>query len=108
MALNSASQLGSMIGGLSSQQDNIMDNMTGDDESQDQLFSTDELVVEGTIVLNKLTYPTDSFILDHPVYGDIDSSVLKIDGGYIEGAKFNLTFPISFEGAEEVIFTKSF
>jgi hypothetical protein len=36
-----------------------------------------------SIICTKSTYPSDSFILDHPVYGILDSAVLKLDGGYL-------------------------
>ena len=31
-----------------------------------------------------INLPISAFVLDHPVYGDLDSSVLHIDGGYAE------------------------
>lgn len=35
-----------------------------------------------SVVGNYKHYPTTSFILDHPVYCDLDSSTLSLDGGY--------------------------
>jgi hypothetical protein len=43
----------------------------------------------GTITTS--LYPSDSFILDHPVYCNLNSSVLKLDGGYASSS-VNQTF----------------
>ena len=36
-----------------------------------------------SIICTKNIYPSDSFILDHPVYGSLNSAVYKLDGGYL-------------------------
>lgn len=69
------------------------------------------LEVTGT----KYTYPTDSFILDHPVYGELDSAVLQLDGGYLEfisaidyvGGAFSYPGTYVIEGGEITLFTYS-
>lgn len=86
MALNSTSKLGKAIGGMASEQDDIKQNISPDEAaSDDQFVMFESLILNGTVSLTKLLYPTDSFIIDHPVYGEIDSSVLQIDGGYDTG-----------------------
>jgi hypothetical protein len=36
-----------------------------------------------SIFAKKNIYPSDSFILDHIVYGYLDSATFKLDGGYL-------------------------
>ena len=55
----------------------------------------DRLKVTLSVVGTKLSYDPTSFILDHPVYGELDSSTLELDGGYLvseTGSQFDLTF----------------
>lgn len=33
-----------------------------------------------------INLPSSAFILDHPVYCDLDSSILHLDGGYAESS----------------------
>lgn len=83
MVLDAATQLGRKIGQIASEQDEIKQNISPDAAaSDDQYVMTERLRLFGTMTATALLYPTDSFIIDHPVYGEIDSSVLKIDGGY--------------------------
>ena len=83
MALDIASQLGETLGILSNIQDDMQQNMSPDEnQAQDQMSSRFIFEIGGTVILNQNTYATDSFILDHPVYGELDSAVLKLDGGY--------------------------
>jgi hypothetical protein len=57
----------------------------------------DSVRLSSTTIISSLVYPSDSFILDHPVYGELDSSILKLDGGYaVNIALFPLTYPILF------------
>ena len=58
--------------------------------------------VTGTYVVTKYLLTTDSFVLDHPVYGELDSSVLKLDGGYLVNITFPLSFPINFSGGIQI------
>ena len=83
MTLSAIDKLGEKLGGLASEQEVIKDNINpADPLPQLQLMSFEKMVVNGSVTLNKLTIATDSFVIDHWVYGEIDSSVLKIDGGY--------------------------
>lgn len=83
MGLNTADKLGKVIGNLAREQSILADNISPDDPNQSLLVGVNEnIIVAGKLIVNQYTYPTDSFIIDHPVYGDIDSAVLNIDGGY--------------------------
>lgn len=61
------------------------------------IVSMDSIRLTSTTIISSLVYPSDSFILDHPVYGELDSSILKLDGGYaVVTASYPLSFPITF------------
>lgn len=93
MALDPASKLGAMLGALSVGQDTLSENISADDEAGlQQLFSSSAIALHATSIVNQYTLPTDSFVIDHPVYGYIDSPVLKIDGGY---QTYLLTIPVT-------------
>jgi hypothetical protein len=115
MAINAATKLGQLIGKLSSEQDTIKQNISPDDtESQEQVYSQEEIILEGTTKAIKWNYGEDSFILDHPVYGYIDSNLLRIDGGYassLSGFSFPGSFPLilnSGTAASTLIFSSQF
>jgi len=80
---DSIAEIGRIIGNLSKEQSTIKENISADEtETQDTIYASFVSELQCTGIINKLTYPTDSFILDHPIYGELDSSVLKLDGGY--------------------------
>ena len=83
MSLEATDKLGKTLGGLNTEQDSIKENISPDEsEGQDVIFAKDTFGhgVAGTIT--KKNYLTDVFIIDHPVYGDINSATLRIDGGW--------------------------
>lgn len=86
MSLSAVEKLGGLLGSSMNEQQVIKDNISPNDDAQILLTSIDtaSIALAGTLVVNKLTYATDSFILDHPLYCDLNSSVLKLDGGYDE------------------------
>ena len=87
MPLDPISQIGEVIGGMNNQQQDNSQNISEDDTlGHDVIIANFNTVLTGTVVVNMNVYPTDSFIIDHPVYGDIDSAVLHIDGGYLAGS----------------------
>ncbi len=97
MTLSNIDKLGKEIGHIKSDQTEIKENISPDETvDQDQIVSIERMPIGGTFVATAYYYPDDSFILDHPVYGDLDSSTLALDGGYATGNQFALTFPISF------------
>ena len=84
MSLNSEIELGRALGKLKQEQEvNIKDNLSPvEEDALLNVWNSEFIRLGGTITVTKLLYPTDSFIVDHPVYGEVDSPVLKIDGGY--------------------------
>jgi len=107
MALDGISKLGTALGKLSSDQSEIKQNISPDEtDAIDYIVNYEEVVVEGTVIGTKRTYASDSFIIDHPVLGDIDSSTLKIDGGYdTNELTIPVTMPITLGETSEVLFT---
>lgn len=96
MPTNSTYQLGRLIANGINATNSLLETTIPDDLSQSLLLSPkDKIILNIDVELNSYTYPTNSFIIDHPVYGDIDSSTLLIDGGYDEGImviyEFNTT-----------------
>jgi len=115
MSLDATSKLGSVIGGLTNDQDTIKQNLSPDDsESQEQLVAFEQEVHQGSILVIQKNYPTDSFVIDHPVYGYIDSATLKLDGGYggtLGGFSLPGTFPMSFTAglaSTELLFSATY
>ena len=103
--MNSAKDLGRIIGKLAQDQQTLQENVYPDDPSaQLQLIQSESIAWSGTLVLTKKSYSATSFVLDHPVYCDIDSATLEIDGGYQSSY---LVYPVTYPGTyiitEEVI-----
>lgn len=85
--MDSATQLGQLLGSIVNQQSKLASQISPDDSDPLlTLQNTDRIVVEGLLSITSRLYPTDSFIIDHPIYGDINSSVLLIDGGYLSSS----------------------
>lgn len=107
MALDGVNKIGDIIGSLSQSQGVIEQNISPDSsDAVDNIVNFEELIIEGTVTGTKYTYALDSFIIDHPVLGDIDSSTLNIDGGYnTNELTIPVTMPITLGTASEVLFT---
>jgi len=119
---DSATELGRIIGGLSNDQSAIKENLSPDDvNAQLNVVNSEQFETKGVLTATKFTYASDSFIIDHPVQGELDSAVYLIDGGYTDtiiGAQFPLDFSDNsgagwaFNGTEiigsEVLFTTEF
>lgn len=85
MSLSSASQLGSIIGGLANSQTQMKEDLVPDEIDQALVITPQEqLVIEDRVVVTKGLYGSTSFIIDHPVYGYVDSATLSLDGGYAD------------------------
>ena len=100
MTLDSADEVGTFIAGLSQGQDDSNTNLPPE-EVNASLFLTplDRAQLATTVLLYIKYYDPTSFILDHPIYGILDSSTLEIDGGYLgtlNGFSFPMAFPITF------------
>lgn len=81
--MDSVTDFAKLIGNLSGRIATLESNVYPDDPSAQLQLLVSEVMTfteHGTIV-SKL-YPSTSFIIDHPVYGELDSSILQLDGGY--------------------------
>jgi hypothetical protein len=84
---DSARELGMALGKMAQSQSDLKAGAFGDeDEGLLNFVLNQKLVMTGTATLTAYLYATDSFILDHPVYGELDSAVLKLDGGYLQSS----------------------
>lgn len=83
MTLDPVKKLGRVLGSMSKDQQVTNENLTPEDvESQLQLLNSEVVEVVGSVTLTAKYYSSESFVIDHPVYGELDSSVLELDGGY--------------------------
>jgi len=112
MPINDTAKLGSMLTKQADEQDAIKDNISPDDsETQEQIYLSELIRVGGTVTINRKDYAANTFVIDHPVYGDIDSATLLIDGGYASqgGIQFPGSFPLTFQaGGDTELFTITF
>jgi len=112
--VDSATQLGRIIGGLANNQSSIQENLSPDDvNAQYTTVNSEQVKVNGTLTATKKTLATDAFILDHPIQGELDSSVYKLDGGYSESGVIlyvdgSFSYPGNYEGGDVVLFTVNF
>lgn len=116
MGVSATDELAKFLGGLSKEQRNLKENIVPDEIENSFLLAPFQAIdLASSITVTAYFYPTTSFILDHPVYGELDSSTLELDGGYVDvtgdGISFPATFPLTFvsgEGAgSSVMFTYS-
>lgn len=92
MALDSVSQLGKALGESQREQENIKQNISPNDPvAQFPQLTTESLVIEQCYTVIKKNNLSDSFVIDHPTLGEIDSATLQIDGGYGEDDIFITT-----------------
>lgn len=83
MGLSASEQLGRVIGGLVKGQEQIHEDHVPGDVSQSLILSPLSRGGLSTSIVTRLHYiASSSFVLDHPVYGELDSSSLHLDGGY--------------------------
>jgi len=98
--LDTTKELGRLIGSINNEQQIVKENIAADEVvDQEQLRSAESIQIPGTLIAIKWTYGTTSFILNHPVYGELDSAVLQLDGGYdstLGGFSFPGSFPLIF------------
>lgn len=90
---SSATQLGRVIANVANQSNDIREDALPDDVDQNLLLApSDSLVITTVVTGTASIYPTTSFILDHAVYGDLDSSTLQLDGGYDSTGTFKFSY----------------
>ena len=116
MPLSSSEELGKAIAN-NSNRISALENDAFPNDTLNSLLIAPIDSVKATIVVTGTAkyYPETSFILDHFVYGEIDSSTLQLDGGYLQnivGASFadgGLSFDIDFDEvsnvSDQVLFT---
>ena len=81
--VNATTELGRMIGKMARDQSGIQENISPDDaDAQLATLNSEVLQLTVTLTASSRELATDSFVLDHPVYGELDSPTLKLDGGY--------------------------
>lgn len=79
---DSATELGRYLASLSNQQSQLSSQISPDDSDPLlTLYNTDTIIVEGILSVTTKLYNTTSMILDHPIYGKLDSGFL-LDGAY--------------------------
>lgn len=94
MGLSSAEKLGHMIAMANNNTTDLKEEVFPSDVTAAMLLAPyDRLAVRMTITADKNYYASDSFILDSPTQGILDSSTLQIDGGY--GSTVTSTFSYS-------------
>jgi hypothetical protein len=86
MVLNQAKELGRTIAGQQKQIDGLKQEISPNDPSASfPLFAQETFSVPQTVTFTKRVLSSTSFYIDHPVYGDIDSATLALDGDYDTG-----------------------
>lgn len=55
-----------------------------------QVGASVNMALQGTVILTAWELDSNSFALDHPVYGELDSAALALDGNY---KQWGTTFP---------------
>jgi len=80
VSLDSTKEVGKIIGNTISELDNTKANLTASDSSGQFNFEfQDNFRINGEITLTKKEYANDSFIIDHPIQGEIDSGIDSSD-----------------------------
>lgn len=83
MVLDSTKEFAGIISNLINEQQVIKNNLSSDEESAQLIIKNrSSIIVSGTVIVTQKVYDSTSFILDHPVLGELDSSTLQLDGGY--------------------------
>jgi hypothetical protein len=89
MGLTSSSKLGTELGAFKQRQLDTQRELSPQDSAglvrYEEVF-VGSVILNGEISVYKWEYKDDSFILDNPVQGEIDSPVYKIDGGYTDSS----------------------
>jgi hypothetical protein len=111
MVLDSASQIGNYLGGIFKEQNSVDLNISPEDgEFVNTVYDENEMFIGGKVQGYKLIFDSEAFIIDHPVQGELDSAVYKIDSGYRNATDvyFELSYPIYWDmGYKELIFEQS-
>lgn len=91
--MGATQELGRTLAGISNEQANMKENMMPDDVDQQLLlFNGESIIVNLQAIGYYAIYSSTAFILDHPVYGELDSSTLELDGGYASTSTVAFTY----------------
>ena len=83
---NSSEKLGQVIGSLVRQGQVTSQNINGQTvKTTKRRTIYEDLVLPGQVTLTKKVPESDAFQADHPVYGELNSDTLYLNGDYDEG-----------------------
>jgi len=86
MVLSSAKSLGKTIANQQKEIDGLKQQISPNDPSASfPLFSSEQIKITKNVVFKQRVLDSESFYIDHPVYGDVDSATLNLDGDYDTG-----------------------
>lgn len=110
MVDTSVRKLATYLGDMKYEQEQIKSNMSpADPTGFDIRTSISNMILAGTIIATQKTIATTSFVIDHPVYGYLDSATLQLDGGYVSGSiTMPITMPLTFGAGDTVLYTTTF
>ncbi len=113
MTLNETKLFARSIADISNEQQDVKQNISGNDEdSQLQLGFSELVEATGSFVATAYLYPTAaplSFILDHPIYGELDSPSLYLDGGYMQAVlTVPVTMPVTLGIVSQTLYSTTF
>jgi hypothetical protein len=82
-----------MLGDLANRLSTVEGNIYPDDPSaQLQLLMSEIMNMDENGTISVGVYGTQAFILDHPVYCNLNSSILRLDENYAFGPNLTQTF----------------
>lgn len=91
--MGATEELGRTIAGISNEQARMKENMMPDDVDQQLLlFNGEAIKINLEVIGHYNIISSTSFVLDHPVYGELDSSTLQLDGGYTSTSTVAFTY----------------
>ena len=83
MSLSPESEIAAIINKTAKTQDDILENAFPDEGLNVFILSPFETInLTSSYTITALMLGTSAFVIDHPVYGDIDSNTLHLDGDY--------------------------
>lgn len=118
MVGHATTRLGRLLSSVIREKDDLLRNVEGDETESSLLFGiTQPIKLNLAVVIYKKNLPIDGFVMDHPVYSNLNNGNYKLDIGYghMEPGSFAFpaTFPITFTGgiviaATELIYEDNF
>lgn len=108
--MDSATELGKIIGNLSKRQDTLAQSISPDESDEVMSINNqDAIIVSGTATFNKLLYATDAIIFDNTALFQFDNTNYVFDTDYqLNSPEFPLSFPIELGYDGELLYTVNF